>query len=573
MAGGLLNLVAYGNQNVILNSNPKKTFFKSTYAKYTNFGLQKFRIDFDGQKNLRMSEDSKFTFYIPRYAELLMDTYLVITLPNIWSPVLPPASCNESWTPYEFKWIENVGTQLIKDITISVGGQTLQKITGNYLLALIQRNFNGTERDLYNRMTGNIPEMNNPAFSSTNNGKYPNAFYNYTNEPAGIEPSIRFRKLYIPINAWFTMSSKMAFPLVALQYNTLQIDITLRPVRDLFVIRDVSNVNTGEETLPALFPQYSTPNYIQPNFNDNLQQFYRFIQQPPNVELNYGNSTRSDWNADVHLMSTYGFLSGDEAKQFASMPQQYLIKSVYEWNYENVTGSRRVWLQSTLGMVSSWMFYFQRSDAYLRNEWSNYSNWPYNYKPVGLIPAPNELVPCPWTPPPCDNPSLVECYGPGWNPALNEPTGLFMTQSFSVENQKDILLNLGILLDGKYRENILDAGIYNYLEKYTSSRGSAPDGLYCYNFCLNTEPTEFQPSGAINASKFSTIELEFTTFYPPLDPSANFLTICDPETNVPIGVNKPTWRIYDYNYNLTIFEERFNMLTFVGGNCGLMYAR
>ena len=573
MAGGLLNLVAYGNQNVILNSNPKKTFFKSTYAKYTNFGLQKFRIDFDGQRNLRMSEDSKFTFYIPRYAELLMDTYLVITLPNIWSPVLPPMNCNESWTPYEFKWIDNLGTQMIKDITISVGGQTLQKITGGYLLALVQRNFNGTERDLYNRMTGNIPEMNNPAYYSANNGKYPNAFYNYTNNPAGVEPSIRFRKLYIPINAWFSMSSKMAFPLVALQYNTLQIDITLRPVRDLFVIRDVSNVNTGEETLPSYFPQYTTPNYIQPNFNDNLQQFHRFIQPPPNVELNYGNSTRSDWNADIHLMSTYCFLSADEAKQFASMPQQYLIKSVYEWNYENVTGSRRVWLQSTLGMVSSWLFYFQRSDAYLRNEWSNYSNWPYNYKPVPLIPAPNELIPCPWTPPPCDDSSLVGCYGPGWNPVLNEPTGLFMTQSFSVENQKDILLNLGILLDGKYRENILDAGVYNYLEKYTSSRGSAPDGLYCYNFCLNTEPTEFQPSGAINASKFSTIELEFTTFYPPLDPSANFLTICDPETGVPIGVNKPTWRIYDYNYNLTIFEERFNMLTFVGGNCGLMYAR
>uniref|UniRef100_A0A6C0I3E0 Major capsid protein N-terminal domain-containing protein n=1 Tax=viral metagenome TaxID=1070528 RepID=A0A6C0I3E0_9ZZZZ len=573
MAGGLLNLVAYGNQNIILNSNPKKTFFKSTYAKYTNFGLQKFRIDFDGQRNLRMSEDSKFTFYIPRYAELLMDTYLVVTLPNIWSPVLPPATCNESWTPYEFKWIDNLGTQMIKDITISVGGQTLQKITGGYLLALVQRNFNGTERDLYNRMTGNIPELNNPAYYSANNGKYPNAFYNYTNNPAGVEPSIRFRKLYIPINAWFSMSSKMAFPLVALQYNTLQIDITLRPVRDLFVIRDVSNVNTGEETLPSYFPEYTTPNYIQPNFNDNLQQFHRFIQPPPNVELDYGNSTRSDWNADIHLMSTYCFLSSDEAKQFASMPQQYLIKSVYEWNYENVTGSRRVWLQSTLGMVSSWLFYFQRSDAYLRNEWSNYSNWPYSYKPVPLIPAPNELIPCSWTPPPCDDPSLVGCYGPGWNPTQNEPTGFFMTQSFSVENQKDILLNLGILLDGKYRENILDAGVYNYLEKYTSSRGSAPDGLYCYNFCLNTEPTEFQPSGAINASKFSTIELEFTTFYPPLDPSANFLTICDPETGVPIGVNKPTWRIYDYNYNLTIFEERFNMLTFVGGNCGLMYAR
>jgi hypothetical protein len=372
----------------------------------------------------------------------------------------------------------------------------------------------------------------------------------------------------------------MAFPLVALQYNQLQIDITLRPIRDLFVIRDVSNPATGAATAvpsttnaePPYFPEYITPNYIQPNFNDNLQQFYRFIQPPPNIELDYGNSTRSDWNADIHLMSTYCFLSADEAKQFASVPQQYLFKSVYQWDFENVTGSRRVWLQSTLGMVASWMFFFQRSDAYLRNEWGNYTNWPYKYKPDGLLPAPNPM-PQYWNPPSPCIPAYPVDLGPGYNPVLQTPTGYCITPPFSVQNQKDILLNLGILLDGKYRENLLDAGIYNYLEKYTSGRGSAPDGLYCYNFCLNTEPTEFQPSGAINASKFSTIELEFTTFYPPLDPSANFLTICDPETNVPIGVNKPTWRIYDYNYNLTVFEERYNMLTFVGGTCGLMYAR
>ena len=47
MPGGLLNLVSLGNQNIILNGNPSKTMFKCKYAKYTNFGLQKFRIDFD----------------------------------------------------------------------------------------------------------------------------------------------------------------------------------------------------------------------------------------------------------------------------------------------------------------------------------------------------------------------------------------------------------------------------------------------------------------------------------------------------------------------------------------------
>jgi hypothetical protein len=90
MPGGLLNLVSYGNQNVILNGNPTKTMFKTTYAKYTNFGLQKFRIDFDGSRNLRMTDSPTFSFKMPRYADLIMDTYLVVTLPTIWSPILPP---------------------------------------------------------------------------------------------------------------------------------------------------------------------------------------------------------------------------------------------------------------------------------------------------------------------------------------------------------------------------------------------------------------------------------------------------------------------------------------------------
>ena len=164
MTGGLLNIVAYGNQNVILNGNPKKTFFKATYAKYTNFGLQKFRIDFTGQRSLRLTTDSTFTFYVPRYADLLMDTYIVVTLPTIWSPIWPASTdCTRTWAPFEFQWIENLGTQMIKEIRISVGGQTLQVLTGKYLLALVQRDFSGVKKALYDNMSGNINELNNPA--------------------------------------------------------------------------------------------------------------------------------------------------------------------------------------------------------------------------------------------------------------------------------------------------------------------------------------------------------------------------------------------------------------------------
>ena len=90
MPGGLLNLISEGNNNVILTGNPTKTFFNVTYSKYTNFGLQKFRLDYEGSRDLRLTEDSVFKFKVKRYAELLMDTYVVVTLPDIWSPIMNP---------------------------------------------------------------------------------------------------------------------------------------------------------------------------------------------------------------------------------------------------------------------------------------------------------------------------------------------------------------------------------------------------------------------------------------------------------------------------------------------------
>jgi hypothetical protein len=558
MAGGLMNLVSQGQQNIILNGNPSKTFWKATYAKYTNFGMQKFRVDFEGTPSLRLTEESTFQFKIPRYADLLMDCYLSVTLPTIWSPIMPPQETGQldekgdpiytNWAPYEFKWIENLGALMISKITITCGNQKLQEFSGQYLLSMVQRDFTGTKRALFDEMIGNIPELNDPANYGARVNTYPNAYY--TDNPAGAEPSIRGRVLYIPLNAWFNLKTQMAFPLVSLQYNELQIYITFRPVNQLFVIRDVFDFVNN-------FP------YVAPNFNQYYMQLYRFLQPPPDESLGINSYTdvRTNWNADINLNCTYCFLSSDEQNVFAKNEQKYLFKQVHEKKFYNVTGSNKVELDS-MGLVTSWMFFFQRSDANLRNEWSNYTNWPYNYLPSDLIPASTSG---PYT---IDGNKTI---GPGVNPD-GTLSGLFITGIYSPQNAKSILVALGILLDGQYRENIQPAGVYNYIEKYVRTNGAAPQGLYCYNFCLNTSPYDMQPSGAMNMNRFTTIELEFTTIVPPLDPYAQVLTICNPETGEIIGVNKPTWRIYDYNFDMTLFEERVNVVTFVGGNAGLMYA-
>tara|TARA_B100000123_G_scaffold272271_1_gene254349 strand:- start:1992 stop:3644 length:1653 start_codon:yes stop_codon:yes gene_type:complete len=550
MAGGLLNIMSTGNNNIFLTGNPCKTFFKAAYVKYTNFGLQKFRIDYDGLRELRTSEDSHFTFKIPRYADLLMDTYIVVTLPDIWSPVYAPCSETSSrWSPYDFKWIRELGTHMIKEVTINCGGLMLQRYTGEYLAAMVERDFTAEKKDLFYEMTGNTTEYNNPAYAFGRTNAYPSA--SYTTSTTGAEPSIRGRNLYIPINCWFTLNSNCAFPLVALQYNQLSVSVTFRPIQDLFQVRDVFDAS------------FSFP-YVKPNFNESRFQMYRFLQTPPGGVITadkYENKV-STWNADIHLLATYCFLSKEETEKFAREDHVYLVKDVFEHNYENIIGSKKVKVE-TSGMISNWMWFLRRNDANLRNEWSNYTNWPYHSLPSNVTLAP--IAPIPGT---------TLTVGMGVHPLPTETnTGITITGNFKSENRKDILETMGILLNGEYRENLMTRGVYQYVEKYVRTKGNAKDGLYCYNFALNSSPFEYQPSGAINMSKFKNIELELNTYIPTIDPSgSNFDVVCDEDGNL-IGVRKSNFRLYEYSYNLTLFEERYNVLSIIGGNCGMMHAR
>jgi len=523
MPGGLLNLVSYGNQNIMINGNPTKTMFKTTYAKHTNFGLQKFRIDYEGSKTLNITTNSHFDFKVPRYADLLMDTYLVVQLPDIWSPM---KKVGDKYEPYEFKWIKNLGTQMIHRVRFTIGGQVIQEYTGQYLTNMVERDFDDAKKKLYYNMTGNIAELNDPSNRdiSLYKGNYPNA--KSEDMPATPEPSIKGRKLYIPLNIWFTLSSKMAFPLTALQYNELHIEIDLRPVKELFVIKDANSV------------------YRQPDFNNTEQQFHIFIQPPINDDLTYSNK-KTDWNNDIHLISTYAFLTDEEAKVFSENSHDYLIKEVYHHDIHNITGPQRSKIE-TNGLVSNFMWYFQRSDVNERNEWSNYTNWQFD-----LIP--NDII---------------------LNGTMKDTNDkdIYTTGVYDAENEKTILKTLGIVFDGKYRENPLDEGVFNYIEKYTRTSGNAPDGLYFYNFGIKTNPVDIQPTGGVNLSKFKNIEFEWSVNTPPQSNKLQISEIYN-ENDVVIGTVKDLYNLYKYSYSLTIFEERYNILTFMSGSANLKYAR
>ena len=546
MGGGLLNLTAYGNENVILNGNPKKTFFKAVYKKHTNFGLQRFRIDYKGSRILNYNTPTVLDFKIPRYAEMLYDTYVCVTLPDIWSPFQefnPSLQVGGNrMRPYQFRWIEELGTNMIREVEVYSGPIILSKFSGEYLNCLKERDFSNSKKDLWNRMTGNIPELNNPAFSGYRVNVYPNAMYV---DETGVIPSIQGRKLYIPLNLFFSDSSKMALPLVALQYQEINIKITFQPITHLYTINDVDAVNnaTGVSYRRA------------PNPNILHHQMWHFLNPPRDISgtLALYDQTRNDWNTDIHLISTYIFLGQDERRMIATQPYKLLIKQIYEYEKLSVGGSQITEFDSK-DMVVNYMFRFRRNDVHLRNEWSNYTNWTYNniepQKITNILPELNEK-------------------------RIRNPRNFYITGSIGdyFYNKKEILVDMGVVLQGVYRENVLDAGIYEYVEKWKRTSGSAKDGLYCYNFCLDSERAVYQPSGAMNLNKFSKVSFEFNTLEPPINTEPRLINIICDTNNNPIGFRKSTADLTEYSYDLKIFEERYNMLIITGGRGELLQAR
>ena len=80
MAGGLIQVISSGNQDIMLTGNPEITFFNIIYRRYTNFGKKITLLSFDN--NIDFGSTSILT--IPKNSgDLLSRLTLRIKLPKI----------------------------------------------------------------------------------------------------------------------------------------------------------------------------------------------------------------------------------------------------------------------------------------------------------------------------------------------------------------------------------------------------------------------------------------------------------------------------------------------------------
>jgi hypothetical protein len=644
MPGGLLQLISTGESNRILNGNPSKTFFKSVYKKCTTFGLQRFKLNYSGNKKLSYFATSNFEFKITRYADMLWDSYIVMNLPNIWSSSRRTSTSrdlqhtyhekitysmaelrnigvgnnNSDHNPYEFQWIKNIGFNIINQITISAGGTILQQYSGEYMQNVVERD-EGTKRSLINDMIGNTVELTNPAKYYNNWNVFKND-YNYptinkTNTNTNILPSIKGRKLYIPLMAWFCHSPATALPLIALQYQEIRINIEFKPICELYTILNDTSISRpcvrdepwNDETHPldqVGAKHLRNYNYkrVSPSYKYNCEgdkTYFEYkstgIPSHPSTHLIsqflYPDKTldltqhRNDWDEDIHIIGTFIFLSKEERRQIAENDYELLIKTPNEWDTNNVVGTRSILVPSN-NVVSNYMFRFRRNDSHYRNEWSNYQNWEYE----DIIPIRKDF----W-----ENNQLtyynrdyhktmsvtdpeLKRYITAYGDDDGHLSDLQRKNMIAVYNeldtsytkiQKNILLNMSIVCGADNRENILESGLYNYIEKLSRSTGTAKSGLYSYNFCINTNLKHSQPTGGQNTTQWKHVIFNVNTHLPPLNRNGPTLEVCKDDRGQIVGVRKNDNDLYEYYYDLRIFEETYNMVIIRSGLIGLLLSK
>ena len=114
-SGGLLQLVAYGSQDVYISGSPQITFFRVVYRRHTNFAMESMEQTFTGNADF----GRKVSCLVARNGDLIHKAYLQIDL--------PPLTANAGKT---VAWTRNIGHVILDEISIEIGGAIIDRHYG-----------------------------------------------------------------------------------------------------------------------------------------------------------------------------------------------------------------------------------------------------------------------------------------------------------------------------------------------------------------------------------------------------------------------------------------------------------
>jgi hypothetical protein len=249
MGGGLMQLVAYGAQDVYLTGNPQITFWKVTYRRYTNFAMESIEQTFNGQADF----GRRVTCTISRNGDLAYRIYLQITLPEINQQMNPAPTTrvavgagaqHRSESGVFARWLDFPGEQIISIVEVEIGGQRIDRQYGDWMHIWNQLTLTSEQQRGYYKMVGNTTQLTfitDPSFAAVD-GPCATSAPTQVCAPRNALPETT---LYVPLQFWYCRNPGLALPLIALQYHEIKINLDLRPIDEcLWAVTSLNNTSS-----------------------------------------------------------------------------------------------------------------------------------------------------------------------------------------------------------------------------------------------------------------------------------------------------------------------------------------
>ena len=205
MGGGLMQLVAYGAQDIYLTGNPQITFFKVVYRRHTNFSMECIKQSFKGTPGA----GARVVATLARNGDLVHDCFLKSVFTDTSSLATP---------------IVNPGHIIINSIECEIGGQLVDKHYGHWLEVHSQL----TEEvhpghHLAEDTPVNATLIGEGTDSSNLNNYQKMAYAGGIKFPSSGDLSGQI--MYVPLRFWFNRHVGLSLPLIALQYHEVNINV------------------------------------------------------------------------------------------------------------------------------------------------------------------------------------------------------------------------------------------------------------------------------------------------------------------------------------------------------------
>jgi len=278
MGGGLIQLVAYGAQDVYLTGNPQITYFKVVYRRHTNFSMECIEHPIDSAKF-----GGRHTVQILRNGDLATRLYLRFDLPALTvDDFVVDGSGVEAFCT-KAAWVRRVGHALVKNVEITIGGSQIDKHWATWMDLWYELTHTEEQERGYNKMVGDVPEL-----TELRTGR--------AAEATGVPSAnvINGYTLYVPLQFWFCRNTGLALPLIALQYHEVRLNIELEQLSNLLVVNELG------------WASGATPSVVL---------------------------------GSCGLMVDYIYLDSEERRRFAQVGHEYLIEQLQFNGEESISSS------------------------------------------------------------------------------------------------------------------------------------------------------------------------------------------------------------------------------------------